>query len=67
MKLFTVGPVACNPEVLTAMEEQMYSHRSGEYIELHYGTVERLQDFIGTESDIYLFSSTGTGFMEAAV
>lgn len=66
MKLFTVGPVACYPEVLEAMGGQMYSHRSEEYLELHYDTVERLQAFIGTGDPIFLFSSTGTGFMEAA-
>jgi len=67
LKLFTVGPVACYPEVLEAMGRQMYSHRSKEYIDLHYDTVERLQGFIETENDVYLFSSTGTGFMDASV
>lgn len=67
MKLFTVGPVACYPVVLKAMGEQMYSHRSAEYKRLHYDTVARLQAYIETQNPIYLFSSTGTGFMEAAV
>ncbi|MGD2200541.1 MAG: alanine--glyoxylate aminotransferase family protein [Candidatus Bathyarchaeota archaeon] len=67
LKLFTVGPVACYPEVLEAMGAQMYSHRSDEYLELHYDTVERLQDSLETQNHIYLFSSTGTGFMEASV
>jgi aspartate aminotransferase-like enzyme len=66
LNLFTVGPVACYPEVLDAMSQQMYSHRSKEYLELHYDTVKRLQDFMETQNDVYLFSSTGTGFMEAA-
>lgn len=67
MKLFTVGPVACYPEVLDAMGHQMYSHRSKEYLTLHYETVKMLQDFISTKNEIFLFSSTGTGFMEASV
>jgi aspartate aminotransferase-like enzyme len=67
MKLFTVGPVACYPVVLKAMGEQMYSHRSAEYKKLHYDTVARLQSYIETQNPIYLFSATGTGFMEAAV
>ena len=67
MKLFTVGPVACYPEVLEAMGHQMYSHRSKEYFTLHYETVRLLQDFISTKNEIFLFSSTGTGFMEASV
>lgn len=67
MKLFTVGPVACYPEVLQEMSRQMYSHRSAEYKQMHSETVELLQNLIETENSIFLFSSTGTGFMEAAV
>jgi len=67
VKLFTVGPVACYPRVLKAMGEQMYSHRSKEYIDLHYNTVKHLQNILETKNSIYLFSSTGTGFMEASV
>jgi aspartate aminotransferase-like enzyme len=67
VKLFTVGPVACYPAVLDAMGRQMYSHRSVEYQALHRDTVARLQAFIETEHPVFLFSSTGTGFMEACV
>lgn len=67
MKLFTVGPVACYPEVLQALGQQMYSHRSKEYFALHYETVKLLQNFLETKNEVFLFSSTGTGFMEASV
>jgi aspartate aminotransferase-like enzyme len=67
LKLFTVGPVACYPEVLEAMGQQMYSHRSKEYFALHYETVKLLQSFVETRNEVFLFSSTGTGFMEASV
>lgn len=67
MKLFTVGPVACYPEVLQEMSRQMYSHRSDEYKQMHSETVELLQDLIETQNSVFLFSSTGTGFMEAAI
>jgi aspartate aminotransferase-like enzyme len=67
MKLFSVGPVACYPEILKTMSMQMMSHRSNEYISLHYDTVEQLQEFLETKNPIFLFSSTGTGFMEAAI
>ena len=67
MKLFTVGPVACYPEVLEEMKRQMFSHRSEEYKRLHTETVELLQRFMETENQVFLFSSTGTGFMEASV
>lgn len=67
LKLFTVGPVACYPEVLETMGHQMFSHRSKEYSDLHYETVRLLQDYISTKNEIFLFSSTGSGFMEASV
>jgi aspartate aminotransferase-like enzyme len=67
MKLFTAGPVACYPEVLEAMGMQMMSHRSEEYKKLHVETVAMLQKFLETQNDVYLFSSTGSGFMEACV
>jgi aspartate aminotransferase-like enzyme len=67
MKLFTVGPVACYPEVLEEMKLQMFSHRSEEYKKLQSETVELLQKFLETDNQVFLFSSTGTGFMEASV
>ncbi len=67
LKLFTVGPVACYPQVLEVMGEQMVSHRSEEYKKLHVETVEMLQQFLETENDVFLFSSTGSGLMEASV
>ena len=67
MKLFTVGPVACYPEVLEEMKRQMFSHRSEEYKKLHVETVEMLQRLLETKNQVFLFSSTGTGFMEASV
>ena len=66
-KLFTVGPVACYPQVLEAMASQMFSHRSEEYRALHKETVELLREFLETEDEVFLFPSSGTGFMEASV
>jgi len=34
---------------------------------MHYETVKLLQEFISTKNEVFLFSSTGTGFMEASV
>jgi len=67
MKLFTVGPVPCFPEVLEEMDSQMFSHRSEEYSSLHKETVERLQGFLETQNQVFLFPSAGTGVMEASV
>jgi aspartate aminotransferase-like enzyme len=49
------------------MARQMFSHRSKEYKQLHTETVELLQRFLETENEVFLFSSTGSGFMEASV
>ncbi len=67
LRLFTVGPVACYPEVLEEMAQQMFSHRSNEYKKLHAETVELMQNFLETKNEVFLFSSTGSGFMEASV
>jgi aspartate aminotransferase-like enzyme len=67
MKLFTVGPVACYPEALEEMKRQMFSHRSDEYKKLHMATVERLQRFLETENQVFLFPCSGSGVMEASV
>lgn len=45
----------------------MISHRSTEYKKLHSETVELLQRFMNTRNEVFLFSSTGSGFMEASV
>lgn len=67
MKLFTVGPVACRPEVLAEMAIQMFSHRSEEYRLIHRQTVERLQKFLETKNQVFLFPSSGSGVMEGTV
>jgi aspartate aminotransferase-like enzyme len=67
LRLFTVGPVACYPEVLKEMGQQMFSHRSLEYKQLHTETVELLQRLLETDDEVFLFSSTGSGFMEASI
>lgn len=65
MKLFTVGPVACRPEILDEMDKQMFSHRSEEYRKLQRETISRLQDFLETEERVFLFPSSGSGVMES--
>jgi aspartate aminotransferase-like enzyme len=67
MKLFTAGPVACRPEVLEEMRRQMFSHRSKEYKEIHSQTVQRLQKFLETNNQVFLFTSSSSGVMEATV
>jgi aspartate aminotransferase-like enzyme len=47
------------------MVRQMVSHRSKEYVSMHYETVDLMQEMLETKNSVYLFSSSGTGFMRA--
>lgn len=67
MKLFTVGPVACRPEILDEMGKQMFSHRSERYRKLQREIIDRLQNFLETEEKVFLFPSSGSGVMESSV
>lgn len=67
MKLFTVGPVACRPEIMKEMSRQMFSHRSEKYRELQRETINRLQNFLETEERVFLIPSSGSGVMESSV
>ncbi len=67
MKLFTVGPVSCKPEILEEMSSQMYSHRSEKYRELQREIISRLKNFLKTGERVFLFPSSGSGVMESSV
>lgn len=67
-RLFIPGPVEVHPEVLRAMSAPMISHRDKEYSELHARTRDKLRKLLGArDGDVFLFTSSGTGAMEAAV
>lgn len=67
MEYFTVGPVACYPEVLKEMGHQMFSHASERYRNLHKETTEKLKQILETKQHVFLVPSSGTGLMEASV
>jgi len=67
MEYFTVGPVACYPEVLKEMGHQMFSHASERYRGLHKETTEKLKQILETKQHVFLVPSSGTGLMEASV
>ncbi len=67
MNLRIPGPTPLPPEVLSALSKQMISHRSSEYRQLHAEVAAGVQKFFQTKNDVFLFTSSGTGTMEAAV
>lgn len=67
MKLFIPGPVEVRPEVLKAMGQAMFSHRS-EQASAWQREIERYMQIIwNTKEAILLSSSSGTGLMEGAL
>lgn len=67
-KQFIPGPVEVDPELLQAQTIPMVGHRSPEYIALHKGIVEKFKKYMKLENhDVFLFSSSATGVMEAAI
>jgi serine---pyruvate transaminase len=65
--LFTPGPTPVPPEVLAASAEPMVHHRGAEFREVYARTLGRLKDVFRTDSDVLLFTSSGSGAMESAV
>jgi aspartate aminotransferase-like enzyme len=65
--LFTPGPTPVPPEVLAAGAEPIVHHRGPDFREIYARTLERLRQVHRTESDVLLFTSSGSGAMESAV
>jgi aspartate aminotransferase-like enzyme len=64
--LFTPGPTPVPPEVLAATAEPMVHHRGPDFRAVYERTLVRLRDVFRTESEVLLFSASGTGAMESA-
>jgi len=67
MNLRIPGPTSLPPEVVKALTTPMISHRSPEYDQLHLETVAMVKKFFQTTNDLFLFTTSGTGMMEAAI
>jgi aspartate aminotransferase-like enzyme len=65
--LFTPGPTPVPPEVLAASAEPMVHHRGSDFRDIYARTLGRLKEVYRTESDVLLFTASGTGAMESAV
>ncbi|MCL1984155.1 MAG: alanine--glyoxylate aminotransferase family protein [Methanomassiliicoccaceae archaeon] len=66
-KLFTVGPVNVEPEVLRSMTEPMITHRSKEYKALHGAVTEKMRKVLDTDMDVFLVGGSASVFLEGAV
>ena len=61
------GPTPCREEVLAACSRPMMNYRGPEMAELSSRIVDKFRRFLGTERDVVLLTSSGTGALEAAV
>jgi serine---pyruvate transaminase len=65
--LITAGPTPLPPRVMSAMGEPVLYHRAPAFDALFARVLERLPGVFGTQNDVIVFASSGTGAMESAV
>jgi serine---pyruvate transaminase len=65
--LITAGPTPLPPRVMSAMAEPVVYHRAPAFDALFARVLDRLPRVFGTENDVIVFTSSGTGAMESAV
>ncbi len=62
-----VGPTAIPHRVLKAMNRESISHRSKEYSIIQERVTSNLKKVFGTEQEVLLLTSSGTGAMESVI
>lgn len=65
--LFTPGPAMVPHDVTAAEAREIIHHRTPQFMRIFSNACANLKKFFRTENDIAVFSSSGTGAMEAAV
>jgi aspartate aminotransferase-like enzyme len=66
-RLFTPGPTPLLPAAQFAIAAADIHHRTPEFRALFQKVLAQLKVFVGTQNDVLLLSSSGTGAMEASV
>jgi aspartate aminotransferase-like enzyme len=66
-RLFTPGPTQLLPAAQFAMAGATMHHRTSDFRALYSRVLADLRTFVGTDNDVVMFTSSGTGAMEAAV
>jgi aspartate aminotransferase-like enzyme len=66
-RLFTPGPTPILPAAQTAMASFAMHHRTAEFRALYSRVLANMKDFIGTQNDVLVMASSGTGVMEGSV
>src|ERR1700686_2725050 len=66
-RLFTPGPTPLLPAAQMAMASYGAHHRTADFRALFTRVLADVKEFIGTQNDVLVLTSSGTGFMEASV
>jgi aspartate aminotransferase-like enzyme len=66
-RLFTPGPTPLLPAAQTAMASFTAHHRTADFRALFQRVLGDMKEFIGTQNDVLVLASSGTGVMEASV
>ena len=66
-RLLTPGPTPLYPRALHAMMASDIHHRTEDFRAVYRTALQDLKQVLGTSHDLLVFSSSGTGAMEAAV
>jgi aspartate aminotransferase-like enzyme len=66
-RLLTPGPTPLYPRALQAMMASDIHHRTEDFRTVYRSALKDLKEVLGTTHDVLIFSSSGTGAMEAAV
>ena len=66
-RLFTPGPTPLLPAAQTAMASFTMHHRTADFRALYTRVLADMKDFIGTNNDVLVLASSGTGVMEGSV
>ena len=65
--LRTPGPTPLPTAASQVMAQPMLYHRAPAFVEVYARALERLRPVFGTDGDVIVFASSGTGAMESAV
>lgn len=66
-RLLTPGPAEVPPETLLELARPVFHHRTAEFRQILAQVNEGLQYVFQTEADVFVFTASGTGAMEASV
>ncbi|MCI0340875.1 MAG: aminotransferase class V-fold PLP-dependent enzyme [Planctomycetales bacterium] len=66
-RLFIPGPIEVSPEIREAMATPVMSHRSTDFRTLYGRLIPKLKTLLSTKGRVFVFTSSGTGAMEAAI